>query len=431
MTENSAFDSDCVVIGGGPAGCTAAALLAMRGRRVHLLERDAHPRFHIGESLLPANLPIFARLGVLERVAAIGVRKLAADFPAGESDYGSFPFARALGAIADHAFQVRRSEFDQLLFARAIELGAQARERCEVLGVEPDPAGGQRVRLRDADGERRLRTRYVVDASGRDTLLGRQHRLKQPNPRHRSAALFAHYRGVERRAGEAAGNITIYRLPRGWMWMIPLRDDVTSVGAVCDPDHFKTRRGELDAFLRETICAHPRARQRMAGAVQCSPAEATGNYSYQCRAIGGPGWLLAGDAYAFVDPIFSSGVFLAMHGAEQAAALVDVVLDAPARERALQRAYRRRVDAGLKRFSWFIERFTTPTMRQLFAQPRNFLQIEQAVISMLAGDVFDNTRAQRRLLAFRVIYAMTWLARRLRGADRKHAGTPAAEAPAA
>src|SRR5688500_14985482 len=231
MTETPAFDSDCIVIGGGPAGSTSAGLLAQRGRSVLLLERDAHPRFHIGESLLPANLPLLERFGVLAQVESIGVRKYAADFPADGMGYGSFPFSRALNPISAHAFQVRRSEFDQLLFARAAELGAQTRQQCEVLQVETS-AGLQRVRVRDAEGERELRCRYVIDASGRDTLFGRQRKLKQPH-RHRSAALFAHYRGVERRPDEAAGNITIYRLPQGWMWFIPLREAVLSIGAVC------------------------------------------------------------------------------------------------------------------------------------------------------------------------------------------------------
>jgi flavin-dependent dehydrogenase len=429
MTENPAFDSDCIVIGSGPAGSTAAAGLAQRGRRVILLERDRHPRFHIGESLLPANLPILERLGVLERVAAIGVRKLAADFPAGERDYGSFPFSHALAPIRDHAFQVRRSEFDQLLFERAAELGVDARQGCEALGVTRDADGGQRVRVRDAGGERELRCRYVIDASGRDTLFGRQRKLKRPNPRHRSAALFGHFRGVERRPGEAAGNITIYRLPQGWLWMIPLQDDVMSVGVVCDPQHFRTRRGDLDRFLLDTVALNPRARERMAGAVALTPAEATGNYSYQCREIGGPGWVLAGDAYAFVDPIFSSGVFLAMHSAERAAALVDAALAAPGREAALQREYRRHFDAGLRTFSWFIERFTTPTMRHLFAHPTNRFQLVQAVISLLAGDVFDNRPVQRRLHLFRAIYGVARLVRWVRGDDRR--AEPGAEAATA
>jgi flavin-dependent dehydrogenase len=429
MTDVPALDSDCLVIGGGPAGSTAAAMLAQLGRRVILLERERHPRFHIGESLLPANIPILRRLGVLEQVEAIGVRKLGADFPS-EDDYGRFAFARALAPISDHAFQVRRSEFDQILFNRAAALGVDAREGCEVLAIEAVDAGTTAVRLRGAEGERELRVRYVIDASGRDTLIGRLHKLKRPHRRHRSAALFGHFRGVERRPGEAAGNITIYRLARGWMWMIPLRDDVMSVGAVCDPEHFRTRRGDLDQFLLDTVRAHPRARMRMAGAEAVSAAEATGNYSYACERIAGPGWVMAGDAYAFVDPIFSTGVFLAMHGGERAAQLVHAVLQDPRREPALQRAYRRRTDAGLRTFSWFIERFTSPTMRDLFARPRNTWQIEQAVISLLAGDVFDNPRVAPRLRAFRAVYALTRLRRRLSGTERAEARAARAGQPA-
>jgi flavin-dependent dehydrogenase len=288
----------------------------------------------------------------------------------------------------------------------------------------------QRVRVRDAGGERELRCRYVIDASGRDTLLGGQRKLKQPH-RHRSAALFAHYRGVERRPGEAAGNITIYRLPHGWMWFIPLRQDVMSIGAVCTPDYFKRRRGSLDEFLLETIRAHPQARSRLERAEPAGAAEATGNYSYQCGAIGGPGWVLAGDAYAFVDPIFSSGVYLAMHSAEQAAHLVDAVLAAPQREGRLQRAYRRRLDAGLRRFTWFIERFNSPTMCDLFAHPKNVLQVEQAVISMLAGDVFDNPAVRRRLWLFRALFALNRLRRRLLRLDQELSAAAAEELPAA
>ncbi|MCB1554428.1 MAG: tryptophan 7-halogenase [Xanthomonadales bacterium] len=417
-------DIDVAVIGGGPAGSTAATLLARQGWRVSLIERDRHPRFHIGESLLPLNLPILERLGVLAEVAAMGVHKPAADFLGESGAHNRFRFDRALRVVADHAFQVRRDQFDDLLFRTAASAGADARESTEVVAVHREADQHWTVALKRADETVSLRCRYLIDCSGRDTLLARQWKLKRAHPRHRSAALYGHFRGVERRPGDDAGNISIYRLPQGWMWMIPLPDDVMSVGAVCTPDYLKQRRGALDTFLRETVCTHPEAARRMQRAEAAAPAEATGNYSYQSREIAGPGWVMAGDAYAFVDPIFSSGVFLAMHSAEQAAQLVDRVLRAPAEESTLQRAYRRRMDAGLKTFSWFIERFTTPTMRHLFERPRNVWQIEQAVISMLSGDVFDNPAVHSRLRAFRMIYRITAVG--LRWQRWRGRGAPAA-----
>lgn len=412
--ECAALECDVLVIGGGPAGSTAAIALARMGRRVLMLEKDRHPRFHIGESLLPMNLPILERLGVLDKVEAIGVRKIGADFPrpsAGEGMTHVFRFDRALTAGCTHAFQVRRDEFDQLLFDAARDAGADARDGVAVTAVDFGPDGRPTgARARGADGrEFTIAMRYLIDASGRDTFLGNRLKLKRRNPKHQSAALFSHFRGVERRPGEDAGNITIERFEHGWAWVIPLRDDVMSIGAVCTPAYLKQRKGDGEAFLMQTLQGIPTLWPRMAGAERIAPVHATGNYSYTSTRMCGPGWTTVGDAYVFIDPIFSSGVYLGMHSAERAAAMVDAALREPAREAALQQAMARDFDRGLKEFSWFIYRFTTPVMRHLFANPRNLFQIEQAVISMLAGDVFDNPAVVRRLRAFRMIYRFTSL----------------------
>ncbi|HEV8694804.1 MAG TPA: NAD(P)/FAD-dependent oxidoreductase [Lysobacter sp.] len=416
-SETAAVQVDVLVIGGGPAGSTAATFLARKGWTVLLLEKDSHPRFHIGESLLPMNLPILERLGVLEQVKAIGTYKPGAEFPIvgdGQGNglaYNTFRFDRALNPAFGYAYQVKREEYDQILFNHARANGVDARERVKVERVEFGADGRPSLaHARNADGSTfTVKPRYIVDASGRDTFFGSQLKLKQKNTLHQSAAIFSHFTGVERRPGEDSGNITVQRFTHGWMWLIPLQRDVMSIGAVCFPEYLKQRRGESESFLLKTIMGEHQVAARMGNAQRVAPVHVTGNYSYTCKQMTGPGWVMVGDAYAFVDPVFSSGVYLGMNSAEQAADVVDGALRDPAREAALQAAMIKRLKRGLKHFQWFIYRFTTPVMQHLFNNPRNVWQVEQAVISMLAGDVFDNPAVLKRLRVFRLIYALTAL----------------------
>lgn len=411
MTDTASVASeqcDIVVIGGGPAGSTAATLLARRGYRVIALEKEHHPRFHIGESLLPMNLPIFERLGVLEKVHALGVFKGGADFEAdNDRGYNSFDFARALGNSPPHAYQVWRQDFDRMLFEHARENGADAREGQEVRSVDALGPHDWRVQVTTDKGEAyAIRARYVIDASGRDAFLAGKRKLKRKNPEHQSAAIFGHFRNAERRPGEHAGNISMYRFDHGWMWMIPLPDGVMSVGAVCWPEYLKQRRGRTVEFLRDTLRKNDDLWKRLEHAELISDeVRVTGNYSYDAAQIGGQGWMLVGDAFAFLDPVFSSGVYLAMSGAEQVANVVDGALRDPSQEAALQRRLEKRLRKGMSRFAFFIYRFNGPIIRQMFRDPRNTFQIEQGVISMLAGDVFDSFKVRLRILVFRGIYA--------------------------
>lgn len=405
--NNDTHDCDVLVIGGGPGGSTVSTLLAKRGWRVTMLERDRHPRFHIGESLLPANMPIFEEIGALEKLRAIGRLKLGADFPREDGSYYTFRFDRALGDTPHYSFHVLREELDQMLFAHAREHGVDAHEGAKVERVEFD-ADGLTAQVDDSGTARTLRARYLVDASGRDTFLGKQMKLVKRSGQHQSAALFAHYRDVAFNEGDTQGNIiSVYRFEHGWAWFIPLPSGEMSIGCVCKPEYLKQRRGmDNGEFMAKTLAMVPKVESRLANAQRVSDVRVTGNYSYACTRMCGPRWIMIGDAWAFLDPIFSSGVFLTMHGAQHALAVVDGALREPARERALQRAFVKRMREGYARFAWFIYRFNSPVMKALFANPRNVWRVEEGVVSMLAGDVFDDKRVLLRLKIFKFIYAV-------------------------
>src|SRR5580658_2811315 len=399
---------DVAVIGGGPAGSTAAALLARRGYRVIVVEKAHHPRFHIGESLLPMNLPLFERLGVAEQVRSLGVFKRGADFEAdNERGYNTFAFARAIGRSPPHAYQVWRQDFDRMLFEHARACGASAREGHEVVRFEQRGPRDTQLEVRTDDGgSYSIQARYLIDASGRDAFLAGKKKLRRKNDQHQSAAIFGHFRGAQARPGEDAGNISMYRFEHGWMWMIPLPAGVMSVGAVCRPDYLKQRKGRTVEFLLETLRRNAALWQRMERAELIgNEVRVTGNYSYDSTQMGGIGWVMIGDAFAFLDPVFSTGVYLAMSGAEQAVEVVDVALREPHREGKLLRTLERRQRAGMRRFSFFIYRFNGPVMTQLFRHPKNRWKLEQAVISMLAGDLFDTPEVLKRLRLFKLVYA--------------------------
>jgi flavin-dependent dehydrogenase len=194
------------------------------------------------------------------------------------------------------------------------------------------------------------------------------------------------------------------------MWMIPLPGDVMSVGAVCRPDYLKQRKGRTVEFLEDTLRLNPALWRRLERArLIGDEVRVTGNYSYDSKQMGGPGWVLVGDAFAFLDPVFSSGVYLAMSGAEQAAEAVALALQDSASERVLLRKLEKRQRAGMARFSFFIYRFNGPVMRQMFRAPNNRWQLEQGVISMLAGDLYDTPKVLWRLKLFKLVYALVGL----------------------
>jgi flavin-dependent dehydrogenase len=400
---------EVLVIGGGPAGSTAAGLLAEYGHDVVLLEKARHPRFHIGESLLPANLPLLERFGVAERVRAIGMEKWGAEFVSPwDGRQQEFQFANAWDKSQPFAYQVRRSEFDEILLRRAGELGARVIEECRVREVE-FRAGGAEVHAEYGDGRRAtFSAAKVIDASGRDTLLGNRLGGKQRSKKHNSAALYAHFAGALRNTGKREGNITIYWFDYGWFWLIPLADGATSIGAVVWPSYLKTRQGPVKDFFLATIALCPPLAARLQDATLISEVEATGNYSYECTRSHGESYMLIGDAYSFIDPVFSSGVMLAMSGGKAAADALHAGKD-PKRAKAALKQFDRIVRSGPKQFSWFIYRVTNPAMRELFLGPRNILRMEEALLSLLAGDIFGRTPIWNSLRLFKGIYYLASL----------------------
>ncbi len=431
MTDQT-LDCDILIIGGGPAGSTAAALLAERGRDVVLLEKAVHPRFHIGESLLPRNTALLDRLGLREQVAAIGVHKPGAEFVSdatGQSVH--FAFALGLDKQYTHSWQVRRAEFDELLFRTAQSRGARTEENTRVTDLQFAPPGGRAlVTAAGPDGgSRRYAPRFVLDASGRDTFLAGKLRTKESNKHNTTAALYAHFRGVERRGGELEGYITVHLAEDGWFWMIPLPDDVMSVGFVGDQSAFKGRRGTPHELFMDRINGSPTVGARMRCAELLSEVTSTGNYSYRSTAAWGEGYMLIGDAFGFVDPVFSSGVLLAMTAGDLGADVADTWLDDPVAGRAKARRVERDVTHAMRRISWLIYRINTPALRQLFMGPKNVLRMRDGLVSLLAGNLRGTWNSVIPVLAFKgVFYAMS-LAMRL-GLHPVPATAPVRLAPA-
>jgi flavin-dependent dehydrogenase len=397
---------DVLVIGGGPAGSTISALLADQGWNVHVLEKDVHPRFHIGESLLPQSLPMLQRLGVLPEVEKIGIIKYGAELVSrrhGRSQM--FYFAKAFDESQPYAFEVKRAEFDAILARNAAAKGAHVHEGLQAKRVEFRRGRTSLVHAEDRRG--RLRTwdtRFVVDASGRDTFLSGQLGGKHRSTTHGSAAVFGHFEGVTRLTGMDEGNITAGWLDDGWCWLIPFKDGTMSVGVVCHPDYIKTRRTPLDQFLLDTLRQSPPIAKRMERARPLTPAYAAANFSYRRRTMTGEGYLIVGDAFAFIDPVFSSGVHLALNSGTIGAGVVDAFLRGTPDWAERQKRFERKVRRGIDTFSWFIHRFNQPAFEALFVSTRRPPKIERAVLSLLAGDVFEQSKMRVPLFLFKVVY---------------------------
>jgi len=381
---------DVIVIGAGPAGSAAALTLARGGANVLIIEKVAFPRFQIGESFLPANFVLMQELGLEEELAKLPqTLKFGAEFGmGGVQDSSLFRFDMALGVDTPQTLNIRRSLFDQMLLDQAVQAGAQLRIDT-VREIQKLQDGD--VSIQTADSDEPMTAKYLFDASGQATILGRHLniRRKLPDAHLQKVAYFAHYEGVMRREKDVAGFPLVAMADEGWFWSIPLDEKVTSVGLVMDVEAAKRTGQPASQMLHWGIERCPLLRERMRDAVLTGDGvqHTRADFSYRCAPFAGPGYFLLGDAAVFMDPVFSSGVYLGMKSGVLAAKSVLRMNNGTAGPDVERRRYIREMLIASGWFFRLIKLYYTHSFRELFLHGQGPVQVEKAVMSILAGHV--------------------------------------------
>jgi flavin-dependent dehydrogenase len=388
---------DVIVIGGGPAGSTAANLLAQDGFSVLLLERERFPRFQIGESLLPYNNDLFKRLGLTEKLEQGDYfPKYGAQFVTGDGNVEyTFRFDRNLSPDYHRSFQVKRATFDELLLRNAQKVGVEVREECAVTSVSLDDPNRAVVKV--GSGEE-LSARFVLDASGHGSVLGARVGDKSDVASLKKIAFFAHYRGVDKPSGRDAGHTIIVILKNAWLWLIPVDDKTMSVGLVVDRDHYVSCGLQPEERLAQTIVATPFVADRMRHAERLTQVYARKDFSFRMKNIVGPNYALVGDAAGFLDPIFSTGVFMAMKSADIAARAIAKRLRRG--DMSLLKAYERDLSGAFNKYFQFILNFYRREFLEVFLQPSERFGLLKPIVGVLAGNIFAARRDRLKLALF-------------------------------
>jgi flavin-dependent dehydrogenase len=387
--------TEVVVIGGGPAGATAATIAAQQGRCVMLFERERFPRFHVGESLIPETFWTLKRLGMVDRLRGSRfVEKHSVQF-VNEKGVLSAPFY-----FIDHkqdessqTWQVRRAEFDQMMLRNAESYGVKVHEGMRIVEVLFE--GNRAVGVRVADEAGNISTiaaTVVIDGSGQGAMIASRLGLRDWDPQLKKAAVWSYWRGAERGTGRDEGATIVMQLDekQGWVWYIPLQDDMVSVGVVADYEYlFKNRTAKIPEAVYETeISRCPGLTARLAGAKQCEPVRVAKEYSYRSQAVAGDGWVLVGDAFGFLDPLYSSGILLALKSGELAGDAVVAALQAGDPSAARLGAWRDEYVRGMDRMRRLVCEFYEGFNFGKFV--KRFPHLRGHVTDLLIGDLFND-----------------------------------------
>jgi flavin-dependent dehydrogenase len=403
---------DVVVVGGGPGGSSAAGFLAAAGLRVALFEREVFPRFHVGESLMPATMLLLDQLGVRDKVEKAGFQtKFGAMFFDEVNDLETTFYFLPNMPWPQYTFQVPRAEFDTILLDHARSLGVDVHQPVTVEGIELDDDGvtvsvfGDGVRTK-------VRATMLVDASGRASLVATRLGERKRIPNLGKVAMFAHVNGAARLSGVEEGNIRIYIREEGWYWWIPLANDVTSVGAVV---HARTARAWSDSpeALFEDMLARSKHMPRMlAKAERITPVRTEANFAYENTPVVGDRFVAVGDAITFVDPIFSGGVYIALRTGQLASEAILAAFRDGRFSAARFAAYKRQCRRGVAPLFKFIHKYYEPAFLDMFMHPQDRLGIYGAVLNVLSGGNWFVSPWRTRLI-LRLVFAMgflkTWL----------------------
>jgi FADH2 O2-dependent halogenase len=386
--------SDVIIIGGGPAGSTMGCYLSMAGISNTIIEKVMHPREHVGESMVTSTTRVFEEIGVLDKLESEGfVHKFGATWhaPANRGrfsiEFAEFPQP---GIEQAYTYHVNRSKLDLMLLKRAEELGSKVIQGVVVKKVLFDEDGRARgVRIGIDDQEVDLSAKVVVDASGRNTMIGRQLKLKKKDPIFNQYAVHAWFEGLNKPKDETYDHIHIYFLPieRGWVWQIPITDEVTSIGVVVDKKVFKEFHTDMETYFYKQIQTNENLKEVMQDAVRINEFKSEGDYSYSMDKLVGDGWLLVGDAARFVDPIFSSGVSIAIYSSKFASESIIRAFETNDFSEAAFQPYVETLGKGVKIWYEFIRVYykLLPVFTRFIQDPQYRLQ----VLQLLQGEVFD------------------------------------------